>query len=60
MVVVVYAANLLAHEVSGSRKGLPVPEFDMEFLSQAGAADLLPKWRQIAEAAHFAETRMAY
>jgi putative nucleotidyltransferase with HDIG domain len=60
MIVVVYAANLLAHEVSGSRKGLPVPEFDMEFLSQAGVADLLPKWRQIAEAAHFAETRMAY
>jgi putative nucleotidyltransferase with HDIG domain len=58
MLLVVYAANLLAHETSGVDKNLVAPEFDMEFLKQAGAVEHLPKWRKIAETAHIAEAKM--
>jgi putative nucleotidyltransferase with HDIG domain len=58
MLLVVYVANLLAHETSGVDKNLVAPEFDMEFLKQAGAVEHLPKWRKIAETAHIAETKM--
>jgi HD-like signal output (HDOD) protein len=51
MILAVYAANLLAREVCATKKNVAPPKFDMEFLQEGGAADLLPKWRGIAEAA---------
>jgi len=51
MILAVYAANLLAREVCATKKNVAPPKFDMEFLQEGGAADLLPKWRGLAEAA---------
>ena len=55
MIFAVYAANLLAHEVFATENGTPPPRFDLEFFREAGAMDLLPEWRKIAQAAHTAE-----
>ncbi len=51
MVVIVYCANLLAHEREALEQGTPPPHFDMPLLEQAGIAGRLPEWRKIAEAA---------
>lgn len=51
MVLVVYIANLLAHEREALVGGPPAPPLDMELLEQNGAASLVPAWRKIAEAA---------
>jgi putative nucleotidyltransferase with HDIG domain len=58
MILAVYAANLLAHEAWAADKNISPPKFDMEFLQDAGAADLLPKWRGIAEAAQASEHKL--
>jgi len=58
MILVVYASNLLAHEVCATEKRVPVPKFDEEFLQEAGARALLPKWRKIAAAAMSPETKL--
>ncbi len=58
MILVVYAANLLAHEVCATEKLVPVPKFDEEFLQEAGARALLPKWRGMAAAAMSPETKL--
>jgi signal transduction histidine kinase len=42
MILVVYAANLLANEVIAAEKGVPPPPFDLDYLREAGALDLLP------------------
>jgi putative nucleotidyltransferase with HDIG domain len=52
MVLLVYAANLLAHEREAIAAGTTPPEFDMELLEQAGAASRLADWRMIAETAY--------
>lgn len=52
MVALVYVSNQLAHECEALELGKPAPELDMEFLEQAGAAQFLPEWRKLAEAAH--------
>ncbi|HUN61273.1 MAG TPA: response regulator [Candidatus Sulfotelmatobacter sp.] len=51
MVLAVYAANLLAHEAAAAEKGVPAPRLDLEYLREAGSAELLPKWRKLAAAA---------
>jgi putative nucleotidyltransferase with HDIG domain len=51
MILAVYVSNLLAHEVCAAEKNVSLPKFDMEFLQEAHAVDLLPKWRGFAEAA---------
>ncbi len=58
MILAVYASNILAHEVCATEKHVTPPKFDMEFLQLAGAVDLLPKWRDIAEAALASESRL--
>jgi len=37
MILVVYAANLLATEVIAAEKGVPSPPFDLDYLREAGA-----------------------
>jgi hypothetical protein len=56
MIVAVYVANLLAHEVSSSQKE-PI-RFDLEFLQKVGAVEHLPKWRKMAEAALTQDTKL--
>jgi putative nucleotidyltransferase with HDIG domain len=58
MVLLVYVANLLAHEREALEHGTPAPEFDMELLEQAGLGSHLPEWRKIAEAAQTAPTQL--
>jgi CheY-like chemotaxis protein len=58
MILVVYTANLLAHEICASEIGLPPPEIDEDFLQEAGALVLLPEWRKIAAAAHSSPARL--
>ncbi|HKN26275.1 MAG TPA: hypothetical protein VJX72_15610 [Candidatus Acidoferrum sp.] len=53
-----YAANLLAPEVCAAEKGVLVPKFEEEFLQDAGATELLPKWRKMAAAAMSPETKL--
>lgn len=57
MVLVVYVSNLLAQELHPAEKWTQ-PQFDMEYLEQAGAAKLLPTWRKIAEAVHSEDGRL--
>jgi hypothetical protein len=52
IVLLVYAANLLAHEREAIAAGTTPPEFDMELLEQTGAASRLADWRMIAETAY--------
>jgi putative nucleotidyltransferase with HDIG domain len=58
MVLLVYAANLLAHEREAIAAGTTPPEFDMELLEQAGAASRLADWRMIAETAHSSQAQL--
>ncbi len=58
MILVVYTANLLAHEISASEIGVPPPQIDQDFLQEAGALILLPEWRKIAAAAHSSPARL--
>lgn len=53
MITVVYLSNLLAHEVSADLGDhqLVHQEIDPKVLVDVGAADQLPEWRQMAEAA---------
>lgn len=51
MPLVVYVANVLAHERVASTRGLAAPSLDMELLEQAGVAEKLADWRKIAEVA---------
>jgi putative nucleotidyltransferase with HDIG domain len=58
MVLLVYVANLLAHEREALEHGMPAPDFDMELLEQAGLDSHLAEWRKIAEAAQTAPTQL--
>jgi hypothetical protein len=58
MILVVYVANLLAHEVSAGEHAAPPSVFDMDLLQEAGAAGHLPQWRKFAAAALVAEAKM--
>ncbi len=58
MVLLVYVANLLAHEREALEDGTPPPEFDMALLEEAGLDAHLPEWRKIAEAAQTAPTQL--
>jgi len=53
MITVVYLSNLLAHEVGGDigDSQLVFQEIDHKVLTDVSAADQLPEWRQMAEAA---------
>jgi len=51
MLIIVYAANMLALEREAFAKGIQPLELDMETLEEAGAAAHLEEWRAIAEAA---------
>jgi putative nucleotidyltransferase with HDIG domain len=57
MIVAVYVANLLAHEVYSPEKTTP-RQLDTDFLQKVGAMEHLPKWRKMAEAALTQETRL--
>jgi putative nucleotidyltransferase with HDIG domain len=58
MILGIYVSNILAHEVCAPEKGIPTPQFDEEYLKEAGALDRLPEWRKIAESALSAETKL--
>ncbi len=58
MVLLVYAANLLAHEREAITVGTTPPEFDMELLEQTGAASRLADWRMIAETAYNSQAQL--
>ena len=49
MVLLVYVANMLAHEREDLESGNPPREVDLQLLKDAGVADHLPEWRKIAE-----------
>ncbi|MGA2813527.1 MAG: response regulator [Candidatus Acidiferrum sp.] len=51
MVLVVYLANLLAHEREAISKAAPPPLIDMEILEEVGVASRLDDWRALAEVA---------
>jgi len=56
MTLVVYAANLLAHEVAATQKGAAA--LDIALLREVGAESHLPQWRKISEAAASTEVRL--
>jgi len=58
MVLLVYIANLLAHEREALDQGAAPPQFDMELLQEAGLADRLPEWRKVAEAVQSAPPQL--
>jgi len=58
MVLLVYAANLLAHEREAIAAGTTRPEFDSALLEQAGAASRLADWRIIAETAYGSQAEL--
>jgi hypothetical protein len=58
MILVVYAANLLAHEVCAVEKHITSPKFNPQLLQEVGAVNLLPKCRGIAEAVMAGEGRL--
>jgi putative nucleotidyltransferase with HDIG domain len=49
LLAVVYVANICAHELTPNNRDAH-GDIDMDYLRQAGVADLLPKWRRVAEA----------
>jgi HD-like signal output (HDOD) protein len=58
MVLVVYVANLLAHERAALAGGPSAPPLDMELLELNDAAALVPAWRKIAEAADSKQSQL--
>ena len=58
MVLVVYLANQLAHEVEALETRSAPPSLDLELLQEAGVADRLAEWRKIAEAAHALDSQL--
>jgi len=58
MILVVYSANLLAHEICAPESGAVPPQIDEDYLQEAGALTLLPEWRRIAVAAHSGQPRL--
>ena len=52
MVLLVWVANQLAHELEALESGIEQTSLDQELLREAGVEERLPEWRKIAEAAH--------
>jgi len=58
MVVAAYLANMLAHECEAAARGKIAPQLDLQLLRQAGVAERLAEFRQIAGIAYAGQVQL--